>query len=100
RCQNISLSGMQLQCDRMAVTQFAPKGEHTTPDQAPDVTLNFTLPLKRRASRTVTTTAKVIFIRRIAEQEYHVGVEFQSFDEEGHEQIEAYLNETLQRQQL
>lgn len=93
RAMNVSLSGIQLRGDRWSITRFAPKAEHTTPDQAPTVNLHFTLPFRNSDPVDVRVTGKVVVIRRIAEQEYYVGLQYQFFEGRDYDQLEAYIDE-------
>ena len=93
RSINISLSGLQLHGDRFTVTRFAPKAEHTTPDRSPSVGLCFTLPFRKKEPVDVRVSCKVIVIRRVAEQEYHVGLQYQFFEGRDYDQLEAYVHE-------
>ncbi len=93
RSLDVSLSGLQLCGDRSIITRFAPNAEHTTPDQAPTVNLCFTLPFRKHDPVDVRVSCKVIVIRRIAEQEYYVGLQYQFFEGRDYAQLEAFIDE-------
>jgi hypothetical protein len=46
---------------------------------------------------TIDTRCRAVFSRRVAENEYRIGLQFQGFDGEDYHKLEHYLDDGFQR---
>lgn len=88
---NLSLGGVQVHCDRHTLSLIAPKGEKTTPDQAPMVRLKFRLPVVGGKEPEIEADCKVVLIRRFSEMEYHLHMQYEFFHANGYNELEDFI---------
>ena len=89
---NISLSGMELACDRWTAHCITPKGHRTTPDQNIQVHLRFGLPYSDSSPAVVNVHCKVIICRRFAADEYRIGVQYSHFEDDSFTNLKNFLD--------
>jgi len=95
RALNISLAGMQLRCDRDVMSEIAPKGEKTTPDQSPVVRIRFALP-RAGDKPQVHADVRVMLVRRVSERDYHIHVQYEFFQGNGYNELEDFVDAMLE----
>ncbi|NIR30105.1 MAG: PilZ domain-containing protein [Gammaproteobacteria bacterium] len=90
---NISRAGMQLACDPMTVNRLLPGGQMPLPSQPVTLDVRFELPLSGQEVVPVSVRCNAIFSRRVAQNEFRLGLQFASFEAEGFDHIENYIQE-------
>ncbi len=89
---NISRAGMQLACDPITVRQLLPRGQ-PLPGQPVTLDVRFELPTSTQETVPISVRCNAIFSRRVAQNEFRLGLQFASFEAEGYDHIENYIQE-------
>jgi hypothetical protein len=92
---NISLSGLELTCDRWTAHCITPKGHRTTPDQNIQAHLRLGLPSTSSSPVIVDVQSKVIVCRRFAADEYRIGVQYSRFEGDGFTNLKSYIQDRM-----
>ncbi len=90
---NISLGGLQFNCAQHTAKRIAPGGKMTIPSHNPGIKTRFGLSFQDQPSAAVQATCEVEFVRRLAENEYHIGLAFKEIDERGLTALDRYVSE-------
>ena len=89
---NISRAGMQLACDPITVKRLLPGGQPPLPGQPVTLDVRFELP-SGQDTVPISVRCNAIFSRRVAQNEFRLGLQFASFEAEGYDHIENYIQE-------
>jgi c-di-GMP-binding flagellar brake protein YcgR len=94
RILNLSAGGLKFGCDRATIHNILPEDQRT-PGRVWDVRIeiHFTLQAGDRPAIPVSVNARVIHSERLAQDEFHVGVEFSEIDAATLKALEDYLLE-------
>lgn len=95
RALNVSLAGMEVRTDRWTVTQVCPKGEKTTPDQSPVVRMQLDLPTPEGETRSILVDCRILIVRRVAQEDYHLHIQYEFFQGNGYDELEEYVDAKL-----
>jgi c-di-GMP-binding flagellar brake protein YcgR len=89
---NLSAGGMKFSCSQAVFTGLLPEGQRT-PGLVQDVLVEveFQLALPGMEPCTIRTTAAIIHTERLAQDCYHVGIQFQYLPEAEARAIEQYI---------
>lgn len=91
---NLSVGGTKIECDLATFKAIIPAEQHTPGQVADvDVCIKFTLrPVNRRAMN-MDLTARVIHTERLAQDTYHIGIEFRELRKTDYNRIESHIEE-------
>ncbi len=94
---NLSPAGVQIACDRVTVNSILPVSQRRLPRKTRQVELRLRFPESSGMPHIIDARCTAVFSRRIAENEYRIGLQFQGFDGEDYQKLEHFLEGGLQR---
>jgi hypothetical protein len=96
RILNLSIGGLKFSCGLQVINSILPEDQRT-PGQIMDVEMNlaFEIPQGDAAALPIRTHARVVHSERLAQNEFHVGVQFMGMDEALSGPLESYISELL-----
>lgn len=94
---NLSAGGMKFQCGLQEINSLLPE-EQRIPGMVSDVMLEVRLKLKTDGGRAAVVTGKVrlVHYERLAQDRFHVGVEFTGIDTAQQRKLEDFINDRIQ----
>lgn len=102
RILNLSIGGLKFRCGMQVIDSILPEDQRT-PGQILDVELDivFELPQAGDASPlSVRTHATIVHSERLAQDEFHVGVQFIDLEKSISESLESYINTRLEQESV
>lgn len=93
RMCNLSRAGIQLACDPITVGRLLPAGQMPLPSQPVTLDVRFELPFSSHEKVPVSVRCNAVFSRRVAQNEFRLGLQFSSFEAEGYDHLENYIQE-------
>ena len=94
---NLSPAGIQIACDRVTVNSILPLSQRRLPRNTREVAVRLRFPESSGMPQSIDTRCKAVFSRRVAENEYRIGLQFQGFEGEDYQKLEHYLEDGFQR---
>lgn len=94
---NLSPAGIQIACDRVTVNSILPLSQRRVPKPTREVDVRLRFPESSGMPEILDVRCKAIFSRRVAENEYRIGLQFQGFEGEDYHKLERFLDDGLQR---
>ena len=94
---DISKRGVQLVCDGVTVEEIFGTPGLSPPTKLPTVTLKLRLNYTDREQEQIEAECTAIFSRRVAEQQYRVGLLIDSISEPSRLALERFVDECLDR---
>lgn len=91
---NLSAGGLKLECNRKTYTNIIP-AEQSTPGQVSDVPviIKFSLSAIGRRAMTMQLTAMVIHSERLAQDRFHIGIQFTGISKANMNRLENYIDQ-------
>ena len=94
---DISIGGLKFSCSQETVNDIIPDGERTVGlIMDVEIDVQFKLPSDNKRATTIKTGARIIHSERLAQDLFHVGIQFNSLNHNARGQLEAYI-EGLER---
>jgi len=96
---DLSSGGLKFNCKRQSINNILP--EHITapiPLTGMALEIHFELTLPDQAAHLAKCEARVIHFERLAQEDFHVGMQFTSMDKTTEEALRAYLESVSNRQ--
>jgi len=90
---NISRAGMMISCGRDDLSTIIPKGIANAPKRSVEVTVDFSLPILDEGLVVLSQPMIPAYTRRLAKDEYRVGLEFSRLGREQKRLLEQYIAE-------
>jgi hypothetical protein len=89
---DISIGGLKFSCSHETVSNIIPDGERTV-GLIMDAVINiqFTLPSDKKRTTTIKINARIIHSERLAQDVFHVGIQFNTLSINDLRQLEAYI---------
>ena len=89
---DISIGGLKFSCSHETVSNIIPDGERTV-GLIMDAVINiqFTLPSDKKRTTTTKINARIIHSERLAQDVFHVGIQFNTLSINDLRQMEAYI---------
>ena len=94
---NLSPAGIQIACDRATVGSILPLSQRRRPTSTTEVDVRLRFPESSGMPDVIGTRCIAIFSRRVAENEYRIGLQFQRFEGDDYQKLERFLDSGLQR---
>lgn len=94
---NLSPAGIQIACDRVTVNSILPLSQRRLPRRSPDVDVRLRFPESSGMPDVIDARCTAIFSRRVAENEYRIGLRFLSFEGDDYQKLEHFLDNGLQQ---
>lgn len=95
RAINLSRAGMMLSCDNETLTQLVPGQKAPAPGQRIDMLAKFSVPVVAAQNVTISADCLLIHLRRVARNEFQVGIQFCGFEGNGSDYIDQYVSRQL-----
>jgi c-di-GMP-binding flagellar brake protein YcgR len=89
---NLSRAGFQLHADGEMVSVLFPRTTQPAPGDRVSVTVRLRVPREREDAAFVETRCEAVFSRRVAENEYRIGLQFGDMSEEDEALLDAYID--------
>jgi hypothetical protein len=98
RILNLSIGGLKFSCGLQVINSILPEDQRT-PGQILDVEMDllFQLPQGEASALPIRTRARVVHSERLAQDEFHVGVQFMNLSEAISGPLESHINEQLEK---
>jgi len=97
--QNLSEGGLKFSCDRNTIHNILPE-KMRTPGSVADIVveIHFELQLPDLTTLSVKCSARLIHFERLAQDNYHVGLQFNKMDKTVTKALHAHIGSTLEKQ--
>lgn len=92
---NISITGLSLITDRATAWRVVPGGSLAGPKAGGLVEVRVTLPLRDGTHVKVEAACRVRALRRVAADEFQLGVEYETFHGHGYRALEAFIDDWM-----
>ena len=94
---NLSPAGIQIACDRVTVNSVLPLSQRRLPKRTREVEVRLRFPESSGMPDTIDARCTAVFSRRVAENEYRIGLQFLGIDGEDYQKLEHYLEDGFRR---
>lgn len=94
---NLSPAGIQIACDRVTVDSILPLSQRRLRTSTREVEVRIRFPESSGMPDVIDTRCSAVFSRRVAENEYRIGLQFQGFEGEDYQKLGHFLDEGFQR---
>ena len=94
---NLSPAGIQIACDRITVNSILPLSQRRVPAKTKEVDVRLRFPESSGMPDVIDARCTAVFSRRVAENEYRIGLQFQSFEGDDYQKLERFLDAGVQR---
>jgi hypothetical protein len=94
---NLSPAGIQIACDRVTVNSILPLSQRRLPRNTRQVEVRLRFPGSSGMPHIIDARCTAVFSRRVAENEYRIGLQFQGFEGEDYQKLEHFLDGGFQR---
>ncbi|MBR9872274.1 MAG: PilZ domain-containing protein [Gammaproteobacteria bacterium] len=88
---NLSRTGAMIECDAQTAKALIPNMVPPAPKNPVQLTARFQVPVIPAQPVTVVAESNVVHIRRIARDQFHIGLQFRSFEGNGFVYIDQYI---------
>ena len=92
---NISLTGLQILCDRPTLERISPHGVDTKAIHAVQIRVRVTLPDVPDSHSKLGLFGRVMNVRASGQDEYRIGVQFTDFEPGSYNALERYIDAHL-----
>lgn len=95
KVSNISRTGIMILCDRDAVKKLVPGHKAPAPGNWISVTTTFSVPVVAHQPVSVIAGGNIVHMRRIARDQFQLGIQFAEFEGNGFEYVDNYVSTLL-----
>lgn len=88
---NLSVGGVEVQCGRSSAQRLVPARHQAFPGQPIDIEARFRLADGSSPPTEVTARGAIVVSRRLAQDEYRLGVRFREFADDGETRVSDYV---------
>lgn len=92
---NLSRTGVMVSCNREAVKTLIPGNRAPAPGNWITVTTQFRVPVVATQPVSITANGNIVHMRRIARDEFQLGIRFSGFEGNGFDYIDRYVGKLL-----
>lgn len=92
---DISRAGLQIDCDGPTTQCIFPEGYILPAGKSGTVQVRCTLAFSDQSGGSVEAVCRLIFSRRVAQDRYCIGLQFEQFTDDSYGNIERYIDEHL-----
>ena len=93
---NLSPAGIQIACDRVTVSRILPLSQRRRPTSTTEVQVRLRFPESSGMPDVIATRCIAIFSRRVAQNEFRIGLQFQHFEGDDYQKLERFLERGVQ----
>jgi len=94
---NLSPAGIQIACDGVTVNSVLPLSQRRLPKRTREVEVRLRFPESSGMPDVIDARCAAVFSRRVAENEYRIGLQFLGFEGEDYQKLEHYLDDGYRR---
>lgn len=95
---NLSPAGIQIACDRITVNSILPLSQPRLPKRPREVAVRIRFPESSGMPHIIDARCTAIFSRRVAENEFRIGLQFHGFEgDDDYQKLEHFLDDGFQR---
>ena len=94
---NLSPAGIQIACDRVTVNRILPLSQRRLPRSTRQVDVRLRFPESSGMPDVVEARCTAVFSRRVAENEFRIGLQFQGLEGEDYQKLERFLDDGFLR---
>ncbi|MGB1951915.1 MAG: PilZ domain-containing protein [Marinobacter sp.] len=95
RISNISRTGLMISCSQELVKELVPGQKAPVPGSWIPVKARFSVPVVATQPVSVIADGNIVHMRRIARDEYQVGIQFAEFEGNGYDYVDRYVSTLL-----
>ncbi|HTN34536.1 MAG TPA: PilZ domain-containing protein [Marinobacter sp.] len=92
---NISRTGVMISCNRELVKALIPNQRAPAPGNWIEVKAYFLVPVVATQPVAIVADGNIVHMRRIARDEFQVGIKFSGFEDNGFDYIDRYVGKLL-----
>lgn len=92
---NLSRTGVMLRCDPSTVQTLLPGQAPPAPGQWIEVSTRFSVPVVATQKVSVRAVGHIVHLRRVSRNEFHLGVQFTEFEDNGFDYVDQYVSRLL-----
>lgn len=92
---NISRTGIMILCDQECARKLVPGQKTPAPGNWISVTATFSVPVVAQQPVSVVAGGSIIHMRRIARDQFQLGIQFTEFDGNGYQYVDNYVSKLL-----
>jgi len=92
---NLSRSGVMISCCEKAVKQLIPGRKAPAPGDWIPVKTRFSVPVLPTQPVSVIADGSIVNMRRVARDEFHLGIQFAEFEGNGYDYLDRYVSKLL-----
>ena len=92
---NLSRSGVMVSCNQEVVKQLVPGQKAPAPGNWIAVKTRFSVPVVATQPVSIIADGNIVQMRRIARDEFHVGIQFAEFEGNGFDYVDRYVSKLL-----
>jgi hypothetical protein len=94
---NLSPAGIQIACDRVTVNSILPLSQRRVPKSTRILEVRLRFPESSGMPDIIDACCQAVFSRRVAENEYRIGLRFQALEGDDYQKLEHFLDDGFQR---
>ncbi len=94
---NLSRSGVMISCSQDTARTLLPGLVPPSPGQSLEVTTRFSVPVLPTQPVAVVAEGNIVHMRRVARDEFHLGIRFCEFEGNGFDYVDRYVAKLLAR---
>jgi PilZ domain len=89
---DISIGGLKFSCSQATVNDIIPASERTVGlIMDAEIDVQFTLPSDNKPTAFIKTVARIVHSERLAQDVFHVGIQFNTLNSNALRELEAYI---------
>ncbi len=92
---NLSRTGVMISCSQEAVQALIPAQQSPAPGNWVSVKTRFSVPVVAKQPVSISAGGHIVHMRRIARNEFHLGIQFSEFEDNGFEYVDQYVAKLL-----
>ncbi len=92
---NLSRSGVMICCDQETLKTLIPEQKTPAPGHWIPIRTRFSVPVVAQQPVLIEADASIVHMRRIARNEFHLGIQFVAFEGNGYNYVDLYVRRLL-----
>lgn len=92
---NLSRSGIMISCTQATIKELVPGQKAPIPGNWIPVKAKFSVPVVATQPVSVIAEGNIVHMRRVARDEYQVGIQFAEFEGNGYDYVDGYVSKLL-----
>ncbi|MBQ0832184.1 PilZ domain-containing protein [Marinobacter sp.] len=92
---NLSRTGVMISCNQETVNQLIPRLKTPTPQNLIVVKTRFSVPVIATQPVSIVANGHIVYVRRIARNEFQIGIQFADFEDNGLYYVDTYVRKLL-----